>query len=71
MKIWTCKIGEVDNVSDGADLPMRLAIKRAYYELTGQYPVFLFSGWAGQLTEIERAEVHEYQKALSFGEKAL
>ena len=61
MKIWTCKIGEVDNtkVPPGGDLPMRIAITKAYIELTGVEPTFLFSGWGGELTELERAVVED------------
>lgn len=60
MKIWTCKIGEVneEDVPDGGDLPMRQAIRKAYQELTGRDDVFLFSGWGGELTDIERAVAH-------------
>ncbi len=56
MRIWNCKIGEVDMkyLPDGADFPMRQAIKAAYREITGQDPQFLFSGWAGQLDDSER-----------------
>ena len=64
MKIWTCKIGECeesaldrDGKYYGADLPMREAIREAYIRITGQEPKFCFSGWAGQLTETERAIV--------------
>lgn len=56
MKIWECKIGEVDaaKLPPGADLPMRIAIQRAYKELTGEEANFLFSGWGGKLDECER-----------------
>jgi len=53
--IWTCKIGEA-NVSclpNGADYPMRQAVERAYYDLTGRWPEFIFSGWGGTLTDSE------------------
>lgn len=55
-KIWTCKIGEVcdHKLPPGSDLPMRQAIKKAYYELTGEWPEFVFSGWGGELTDVER-----------------
>jgi hypothetical protein len=58
-KIWTCKVGEVssDLLPKGADLPMRKAVARAYLEITGQEPDFIFSGWGGELTENERAVV--------------
>lgn len=58
-KIWNCKIGECEelDVPDGSDFPMRQAITRAYKEITGKDPMFIFSGWGGQLTEPERAVV--------------
>lgn len=60
LKIWTCKIGEVDTalLPDGSDRPMRHAARVAYVELTGREPNFCFSGWGGSLTEPERA-AHE------------
>ncbi len=54
MKIWTCKIGEVDEVAPGSDSPMRQAVREAYLQITGEEPLFLFSGWRGKLTEVER-----------------
>ena len=59
MKIWSCKIGEVDfdDVPDGGDLPMRQAVRKAYKELTGKDDKFLFSGWGSELTDIEREVV--------------
>lgn len=58
-KIWSCKIGEVASLPEigGADLPMREAIAKAYKELTGEEPVFIFSGWGAELEERERAVV--------------
>ena len=58
-KIWTCKIGECDNsiLPDGADLPMREAVEKVYFDLTGEQPTFLFSGWGGELDEFERKVV--------------
>jgi hypothetical protein len=56
-KIWSCKIGETASVPSGADLPMREAVARAYEEITGESPVFIFSGWGAELTEPERAVV--------------
>lgn len=57
MKIWTCKIGRIDDppVASGADLPMREAVARAYKEITGKDPGFIFSGWGSDLdaTELE------------------
>ena len=53
---WSCKIGEVAEtlLSDGADEPMRLAVREAYIELTGDDPSFIFSGWGARLTSDER-----------------
>lgn len=58
-QIWTCKIGECEDgiLPRGADLPMREAVARAYRELTGLSPSFIFSGWSAELTEPERAVV--------------
>lgn len=61
-RIWTCKIGGVvDDLPDGADFPMRQAIKEAYRRITGQDCDFCFSGWGGTLTELEQ-KVVEMQK---------
>lgn len=59
MKIWECKIGEVDelHVPKGGDQPMRQAVRKAYRELTGEEPTFIFSGWGAKLTDIERDTV--------------
>lgn len=59
MKVWSCKIGETDSVPKGGDFPMREAVSRAYLELTGEEPAFLFSGWGAELTESERAVVED------------
>ena len=61
MKIWSCKIGEVNEsqLPDGSDYPMRMAVQRAYRELTGQDDSFCFSGWGAELTELERDVVKE------------
>jgi hypothetical protein len=56
-KVWSCKIGWADDgkLPMGADFPMREAVRRAYRELTGDYPEFIFSGWGATLTETELA----------------
>lgn len=59
MKIWSCKIGETASIPDGADAPMRQAVVRAYREITGTEPEFIFSGWGAELTEPERAVVED------------
>ena len=66
-RIWTCKIGECedgdllgpDGKYYGADWPMRQAVAKAYKEVTGKEPRFIFSGWGGELTPIEREVVEE------------
>lgn len=57
MKVWSCKIGEIDEsmLPDGADQPMRKAVEAAYKELTDSDNQFCFSGWGAELTEAERA----------------
>lgn len=54
--IWTCTIGEAFEhpLPPGADQPMRQAVAEAYYRLTGQLPEFIFSGWGGRLTKVQR-----------------
>jgi hypothetical protein len=54
MKIWECKIGEVEGIPYGADFPMRRAVEEAYKRITGQAPDFIFSGWGAELTDMER-----------------
>lgn len=60
LKIWSCKVGEVDaaKLPSGADAPMRRAVAEAYDALVGEPPAFIFSGWGAELTVWERA-VHE------------
>jgi hypothetical protein len=71
--IWHCKIGEAER----SELPkcpdelMRKAVERAYKEVTGKAPVFLFSGWAGELTEPERAVVEDRLPATPSPVKAM
>ncbi len=57
--VWKCKVGllgEVD-LPDGPDLPMREAVQRAFKELTGVDAQFVFSGWGGELSDMERSIV--------------
>jgi hypothetical protein len=44
-------------------LPMRQAVARAYRELTGQEPDFIFSGWGGGLDEYEQATIDRQDRA--------
>lgn len=53
-RIWECKIGGHVNIPDGADAPMRAAVERAFYDLTGRHSEFTLSGWGGTLTAAER-----------------
>lgn len=50
-RTWSCEIGYVadEDLPDGADWPMRLAVKQAFYTLTGKRTDFCSSGW-GRLT---------------------
>lgn len=57
MNVWSCKIGEIDLPEGNHDKLMRQAVCVAYYNLTGEEPKFIFSGWGDKLTELERAEV--------------
>lgn len=61
MKIWSCKIGEIDpdKLPHPGDPPMRAAVERAYRELTGEEATFVFSGWGAELTEPERAVLED------------
>ena len=55
MKVWDCKVVLPDDVEllDGADLPMREAVRGAVEQMTGRLPSDIFSGWGGKLTETE------------------
>lgn len=55
-QVWSCKIGIVGDVvlPGGADFPMRIAIQKAFREVTGVDAEFTFSGWNAQLTEAEK-----------------
>lgn len=62
---WDCKIGpHTKDLPDGADLPMREAVKEAYRKLTGKEPEWLFSGWGSKLDEIEIAVVENREPRL-------
>lgn len=58
--IWYCKIGSVsaDRLPDGCDFPMRRAVEKAYKEITGEDPKYIFSGWGAHLTEGEQEVVN-------------
>lgn len=66
-RIWSCKIGgDAGELPDGCDRPMREAIAKAYQAITGREPEFIFSGWAAQLTESERAVVENREPRTEF-----
>ena len=67
MKIWSCKIGEVDvsKLPSGSDAPMREAVETAYQKLTGQEPKFCISGWGAELDEDEREIVTDKQSTIN------
>ena len=58
--IWACRIGGLTGIlPHGIDLQMRQAVERAFKEVTGVEPQFLFSGWGAELDEFERAVINE------------
>jgi hypothetical protein len=61
LKIWGCKIGFAfaEELPKEADAPLRDALNKAFYELTGHSADFCFSGWDGKLDEIEKEIVCE------------
>lgn len=69
-RVWDCKIGYAgeDELPPGADGPMRDAIRKAFVELTGHEPQFIFSGWGGELTE---AELHVAENVLNRPERVI
>jgi hypothetical protein len=55
LKVWQCKVGFAISKSNSAsDTNMRLAVTKAFMELTGHTPDFIFSGWGGKLDEAEK-----------------
>jgi hypothetical protein len=58
-QIWECQIGEVDvaKLPQASDAPMRAAVREAYFQLTGEYPEFIFSRWNAELDDVRRSIV--------------
>lgn len=58
-KVWYCRIGVTESVTvpNGADAPMRAAVKRAFSEVTGREYDHCFSGWAYEWPEDELAVI--------------
>jgi len=45
-KYWSCLIGgEIDDLPQGSDLPLRAAVQEAYYFLVGECDEVCASGW--------------------------
>jgi NTP pyrophosphatase (non-canonical NTP hydrolase) len=53
---WECKIGSINGVEipSGGDFPMREAVEKAYFDLTGIHAQACFSGWGSVFTESEK-----------------
>lgn len=58
-KVWMCRIGSITEMDlpNGCDLPMRLAVEKAYFELTGKYPDGIFSGWGEEFSSSEKSVI--------------
>ena len=52
---WQCKIGVVAGVEvpPGGDLPMRMAVEKAFKEITGVECEAIFSGWGAKFSASE------------------
>jgi hypothetical protein len=66
---WTCSVGptERDDLPDGSDFPMRQGVKRAFYDLTGEWPIVTSSGWGHEEDHSTRiatleAKVERYRR---------
>ena len=69
--IWSCKVGFARNLPGQSDGPMRVAVQRAFHELTGANPEFVFSGWGSALTEPELAVVEDREPNMEGTDNAL
>lgn len=75
---WSCRIGTADRrgLPDGADAPLRKAVERAYFELTGREADFCSSGWGDDdglrdnphLSAEQRAEIEDRLDQLRYVE---
>ncbi len=62
-RIWKCKIGgPAALLPAGCDYPMRESVARAFKEITGSDPEFIFSGWGAELTDGEREVVERHAR---------
>lgn len=59
-QIWECKIGAnvLAGIPRGADGPIRAALEKAFFDVTGVAAEFSFGGWGAALNETERAIVN-------------
>lgn len=57
--IWSCKIGldpgTLAKLPPGADAPLRRIVEECFRMMFGYEADFCFSGWGGELTEVEEA----------------
>lgn len=66
LAVWSCKIGFANRseLSEGADLPMRLAVEKIFREVAGCDCDFCFSGWGGELTDSEKRVVFDNEDSI-------
>lgn len=53
---WICIIGPAEHalLPDGADFPLRQAVKKSFEETTGHNDFMCWSGWGNDEKEVER-----------------
>lgn len=51
--VWECAVGGRSPVivPNGGDFPMRQAVEKAFFDLTGQNPEMCYSGWGRKFTD--------------------
>lgn len=51
--VWECAVGGRSPVivPSGGDFPMRQAVEKAFFDLTGQHPEMCYSGWGRKFTD--------------------
>lgn len=52
-RVWQCRIGDDVVLPNGADAPMRAAVRKAFHELTGVQTNNIFSGWGERWAQQE------------------
>jgi hypothetical protein len=57
--VWECAVGGKDPVivPSGGDFPMRQAVEKAFFDLTGKHPEMCYSGWGRKFTD--KAQTHD------------